>query len=345
MNEDINEKKEVKGKKRKSALKIIIVIMILLVIFGALVFASFKVIKFVKDRLNNINYVEIDKGAVVPPSEDKTNIEQPVEEIDEIISIALFGSDSRNVQNMYAGRADSIIIASVNTKLKSIKLMSIPRDTYVNIPGHGFDKINHAYAFGGEQLLLQTINYNFGIEITEYMTVDFLGMANLINKIGGVPLNISEEEMQVINKCLVEIYRLENRPYEAMTNYGSVLLNGEQAVAHCRNRYIGSDFVRARRQRDVIISALNKISQADYQDAVGYIDYGLSQIKTNADVNGKWSTILNILLNLKTYKENIISVQIPSLEYGYDSYINGIYYFGSDLERAKQDFHTYIYEK
>jgi len=116
--------------------------------------------------------------------------------VEDVKTIALFGTDSRNTEDMSDGRADSIMIVSINTINKSIKLISIPRDTYVEIPGYGKDKINHSYVYGKEQLLLKTINKNFGLSITEYATIDFSGLINIINDVGGIEVEITEEEMK-----------------------------------------------------------------------------------------------------------------------------------------------------
>ncbi len=337
-----------KEKRRKKAKKKnfvgIIIAGVILVILATFVFI---VIGFITGRINKLNFVQIDKSDLnvnegIFESLDGSITEN---EFKDIVTIALFGSDSRDVSDIGKGRADSIIIASLNPKTKSIKLLSIPRDTYVNIPGYGYDKINHAYAYGGQQLLIKTINSNFGLAITEFASIDFIGLANVINAMGGIDMEISKAEMDIINMYLKEIYRLEGKTYVPMTEYGKLTLNGEQAVAHCRNRYVGSDFDRASRQRNVIMAVLDKFSKIGIDKSLEVLDIGLEQITTNVDVTSYLGKITNVLTNIGEYKNNIISAQIPSVEYGYDKYINGIYYFGADLERAKKDFISYIYEK
>ncbi len=334
--------KDKKSLKNKILIVIIIILSIIVILLASSIIIAYK---FIMNRISKINYVEIDKSQIEISTEVIDNNIVTQDEFDDIKTIALFGSDSRNTADVHSGRADSIMIVSLNPKLKTLKLISIPRDTYVNVPGYGWTKINHAYAYGKEQLLLQTINNNFGINVTEYATVDFVGLANLINYIGGISMNISQEERDIINKYLVEIYALENLPYQEMTEFGDVILTGEQAVAHCRNRYVGNDFERARRQRDVIMAVINKISGMDVESALTYVDYGLSQIQTNVNVKEYLPNITNALLNLDTYKQNIISAQVPALEYSYDKYIDGVYYYGTDMVRAKSEFISYVYEK
>ena len=334
-------------KKEKKGLVGIIVLIIVIVIVIALFIAGLLVYRFISKRLENVNYVEIDKSDIgiveiyEEPKEDKN------EEVkfDSVKTIALFGTDSRNVDDMYSGRADSIIIASLNPEKYSVKLISIPRDTYVDIPGYYMDKINHAFAFGQEQLLLKTLNNNFGINVSEYITVDFLGLARVINSIGGINLTISQDEMNVINDYLKEIYALEGTPYTPMTEFGDVLLTGEQAVAHSRDRYVGSDFTRGERQRQVIEAIINKISTFDSDRQIKFIDDFLAQVHTNVNITEYLPQILSVLLNMDKYNENIISSQVPTLDYASGQYINGIYYLVCDLDRAKEEFRTYIYEK
>ncbi len=332
-----------KKARRKNFIGAIIAIIILVVL---LVFVI-GIVSFIGGRLSKIKRLEIDKNDLEVNANllDELSGKVTESEFKDIVTVALFGSDSRNTEDMSSGRADSIIIASLNPKNKSIKLLSIPRDTYVNVPGYGWTKINHAYSYGGEQLLIKTINSNFGLAITEFATIDFLGLANIINAIGGIELEISKAEMDVINSYLKEIYELEDKPYVAMTKYGKVTLNGEQAVAHCRNRYVGNDFNRAERQRDVIMACVDKVSTMSIDKSLDVLDTGLEQITTNVDVTSYLGKITNVLTNIKEYKNNIISAQVPSKEYGYDKYIDGVYYYKADLSKAKQEFISYIYEK
>ena len=339
----MSNKKEVRRKKakRKNRVGLIIFIVIIAILLGICIFAW----SLINGRLSKLNKKEIDKTDLEVNENLKEEVKDLVtkDEFDDIVTIALFGSDSRDVNNMSYGRADSIIIASLNPKDKSIKLISIPRDTYVNIPGYGYDKINHSYAYGGEQLLIKTINNNFGLAITEYATVDFLGLANIINALGGIDLDVSQAELNIINDYLKEIYYLEGKPYQAMTNVGRVTLTGEQAVAHCRDRYVGSDFDRQRRQREVITATIEKASKLSVDKMLGVLDIALSQITTNVDVTSYLGKITNVFTNINEYKNHIISKQIPNEEYGDGKMIDGIYYFAADMDTSKSEFAKALY--
>ena len=265
--------------------------------------------------------------------------------VEEVKTIALFGTDSRDTENMSDGRADSIMIVSINTVNKSIKLISIPRDTYVEIPGHGKDKINHSYVYGKEQLLLKTINKNFGLSITEYATIDFSGLINIINDVGGIEVEITKEEMEYINGRCYEEYAITGNAKTKLTNFGKVNLNGEQALAHSRNRTVGNDFVRASRQRSVFESLIKKVSNQNIMKTLDISNSFFKQIKTNISFGDCVNPIRSFVFNKDKYLSNILSAQIPSKEYSKDKMIGGVYYFTTDYDKAKKEFNSYLYEK
>lgn len=322
-----------KEKKKRFKIWQIILIIILLLLIGLASYVGF----FIWSKLSKINYESIDKSDLDINENLYNEVSDNVskKEFDDIRTIALFGTDSRDSNNMYAGRSDTIIIASINPKNKSIKLISIPRDTYVNIPGRGMDKINHAYAFGKEQLSIKTINNNFGLNISEYITIDFSGLIHIIDSIGGVELNITEAEKNYINSGVSK----------KISSSGKVTLNGEQALQHSRNRTVGNDFARASRQRDVLEAIINKLSNKDMSEISRFCDIFLPQVKTNMNVTGYLDDVALALTQKDSYLKNIYSVQIPSLNYSRGQMIDGVYYFTTDLNKAKGEFIEYIYNK
>lgn len=346
VNPKVNRK--VKKRKKNKVLRTVIIIFVLCVLAIAGV-AWYK--------LSQIDVQEIDTSALEVNNDLYNDVSDRISksEFESIVNIALFGSDSRDVNNSSSGRADCIMIASINPTKKTMKLISIPRDSYVNVPNYGYTKMNHAYAYGymyevgeaaGEQLAIKTINSNFGLNITEYVTIDFSGLINVINSVGGIEMDITKEEMDVINKYLVDSYKITGKKYVPMTKYGHVTLNGEQALAHSRNRYVGSDFERASRQRDVLMAMMDKLSNMNKSTLMSLVsDSFLSEVKTNVNVTSYIGLLTDVLKNKGSYLGNIISAQVPSTEYGYDKYVDGVYHFGFDLELAKEDLYKYIYEK
>ena len=173
-------------------------------------------------------------------------------------NILLLGLDMTRENSQ---RSDAILIASVG--YNDLKLTSVLRDTLVNIPDHGPGKLNAAYAYGGPQLVMQTLNRNFDLNIMHYMAVDFTSLVAVVDAIGGVELNVTEAEMQRINQNLdAARAQFESRGYStpALTQSGErTHLNGVQALYYARIRKLDSDFTRARRQRDLLQALWGKI--------------------------------------------------------------------------------------
>lgn len=335
-------RKEKKNKRIITVPRVIIAIIVIIILIIAITIFA------ITNTLSNMMKMELDESDLAVNDDlynELTEYGITKKEFDSIINIAFFGSDSRDLSNMDAGRADTMMIVSINPTKKSIKLISIPRDTYVNVPGYGNTKINHSYAYGQEQLAIKTINSNFGLNITEYITINFEGLINVINAVGGVDINISKEERDVLNDYLKESYEIMGKEYVPMTEYGDVHLNGEQALAHCRDRYVGSDFTRAERQREVLTEVMGKISQKSFGGILDLVDIFLQQVRTNMDVSEYLGLAASAFTNKNDYMNNIISAQVPSTDYGKGDYIDGVYYFVADLDTCKQDMYEYIYNK
>ncbi len=181
-------------------------------------------------------------------------------ETEGVTNILLIGNDSR--ENGDDGRSDAMLLVSVNNRTKKIHMTSFLRDMYVEIPGHKNNRLNEAYSFGGPELLMETIRLNFGVEVNRYMLVNFQAFAHLVDAAGGVDLELTNGEVIYVNGYLAEYNALENRPagtdYLDETLSGMIHLNGPQALAYCRNRYIGTDFARTGRQRKVLSALVEK---------------------------------------------------------------------------------------
>lgn len=314
----------------KKSLKIILVVLtiIIMVIVGCVIAGYI----YIKSKFDKMTYKPVDEEDLGIEIE---TIAQKHVDIEKYTRFVIFGSDSRDTENAYAGRSDTIIIVVINNDTKEINLISIPRDTYVNVPDYGMTKINHAYAYGQEQLSLKTINSNFGLNLTQYMTIDFSGLVASIDRVGGVEVTLDQDEVNFINARVTA----ENK----IAGPGKVNLNGTQALVHSRNRYVGNDFTRAYRQRTILISLMNKISKKDVNEILDISDDVLANITTNMDMNKYKEMFMEVAPDRADYLSKINSVQIPSTDYGYDSMIYGIYYFQFDMDRAKEDFNKYYY--
>lgn len=203
---------------------------------------------------------------------DDPDIEK-IEQIEEnITNIALFGIDTRNI-NSFSGNSDSLMILSINETTGDIKIISVMRDSLVKIPGLQENKINAAYAYGGPALAIKTLNENFGLDIKEYATVNFFGMEDIINAVGGLEIDVLNREINGeggLNQCIQEQAMHRGVKPQYVQKAGLQTLNGMQAVAWARIRKIATadgvndDYGRTDRQRYIMEQLLNKALKTDY---------------------------------------------------------------------------------
>ena len=270
---------------------------------------------------NKIERVEVDTNDVGITEEVQDKLS---EYSNSVINIALFGIDAEEGS---AGRSDSIIIATIDTIHKKLKLTSIMRDAYVNIGDRGLDKINHAYAFGGAQLAIKTLNENFDLNIEDFIAVNFTTMPKIIDKLGGVTIDITSEEVSHIS---------------GISSAGTYTLTGEQALAYSRIRYAsGGDYVRTDRQRTVLNKVFEKILDANFTQYPGLLSEILPMVKTSLD----YSEILDIGSEiLKMGVTGLEQERFPRDGYCEGKMINGVYYLTFDKENTVKQLHDYIFE-
>ena len=267
------EPKERKEKKKGKGLKIFGIIVLILVILLVLIVGS--VFVFINSKLSKIQQVNIDEADLGVSSQVEENLSG-------YRNIALFGIDSRDSSLGKGNRSDCIIIASINNNTKEVKLISVYRDTYVNIEGYGLDKITHAYSYGEAPLALKTLNENFDLNITEFATVNFDAVAEAINALGGVTIDVKPEEVQYINSYINETSKVTGLSTEKVTSSGTQTLDGVQAVAYSRIRYTeGGDYKRAERMRTVVEAMVEKFKTKNISEMNQIIDQILPEVYTN----------------------------------------------------------------
>jgi LCP family protein required for cell wall assembly len=214
---------------------------------------------------------------------------------DGVINILLIGNDSRLAGD--DGRSDAMILVSVSDKTKTITMTSLLRDMYVEIPGHDGNRLNAAYSYGGPELLMQTIEQNFDIPVHRYALVNFQAFANLVDAVGGVDLELTNDEVQYVNGYLMEYNQLEGR--DLATDFldpslsGMIHLNGPQALAFTRNRYIGTDFGRTERQRKVLTAVFQKLPATVLTNSGELTDGLFPNLTTNLQQSECYSLSLN----------------------------------------------------
>lgn len=216
------------------------------------------------------------------------------------MNIALFGVDAKTTSELYKGsRSDSIMIASINMDTGDIKLVSVYRDTFLNIGTDSYVKCNHAYAYGGAEQAVKMLNMNLDMDITNFVTVGYRGLSEVIDGVGGVYIDVDSEELKHINNYQIGIAETLKCDYTPVTETGYQLLNGLQATAYCRIRYTaGDDFKRAARQREVIRAIEEQAKKADVATLLKVFKSAIDDIYTSLDTED----ITNLISNIMNYQ-------------------------------------------
>ena len=217
--------------------------------------------------------------------EDITTNEIATGHMDGYRNVALFGVDSRDNSLGKGTRSDTIIVASINEATKEVKLVSVYRDTYLNLGNDSYGKANAAYAQGGPLQAINMLNMNLDLNITDYVTVGWAGVADTIDALGGVDIEVDEAEISHLNNYQVETSKsLGYDSFTKVTKTGMQTLNCIQAVSYCRIRYTaGDDFKRAERQREVIQAMADKAKTAKLSELTDTFFKVVDNVYTSID--------------------------------------------------------------
>lgn len=214
-------------------------------------------------------------------------------------NIALFGVDSTVGDLAKNTRTDTIIIASINQDTGEVKLVSLYRDTYLNLSNDTYTKCNAAYAKGGPEMAINMLNMNLDLNITDFVTVGFAGLSDTIDALGGIYIDVDEAELLHINNyqyCMAEDLK---RPYTDVENTGYQLLDGLQSTAYCRIRYTaGNDFKRAERQREVLQATAEVAKTASITSLTSIANNVFGEVYTSLDL----SEIIELLGGITKYQ-------------------------------------------
>lgn len=291
----------------------------ILILFLTIIFSIFY---FFYSSLNKIKKVDL------PVSNEEIGISPEIIEENkeaDVLNIAFFGLDARNPD--LASRSDSIMVVSIDRKNQKVKVTSLMRDMYVQIPGREDNRINTAYVFGGPALALKTINSNFNLDIKNFVTVNFFGLEDLINKVGGVQINIKPEE---VSRSLVKKSGLQT-------------LNGKQAVAYARIRYVGNnDYERTERQRRIVNELFKTIKSQGILKLPGTINTLLPYVETNLS-NGEILKYASEAIKFNT--DNIEEFRLPADGTYKSQKIRSMAVLVPDINKNKQMLHDFIYGK
>ena len=295
-------------------------------------------------------YVMVQLGRIKTATKDQVNLDNiSVNDMDSDVlaeikegyrNIVLYGVDARDGSLDKGNRSDSIIIVSINNKTKDVKLCSVYRDTLFSIPDHGFDKVTHAYSYGGAELSMSVLNTNLDLSITEFVTVNFDVLAKVIDALGGLELTLeSDAEVEQINLCILEQNAVTGSDSEGFSGPGTYTMDGTQATGYARIRKTeGGDFRRAERQREVLDKMLAKAKSANILTLTKIINEVMPDIYTNLST----ADILSIAKDVLSY--NIID------QTGYPFNVTTGYYNKLDcvsstdtLEEEVIQLHQYLF--
>lgn len=257
--------KRKRKRRRKRRVAVLVIELVILCVLGVVAFGMFK--------LDKLNHTVFNEDSILNNGVNQEGFK----------NIALFGTDNRAGETSGV-RSDCIIVASINTNTKEVKMLSVYRDTMLQQADGTYDKANSAYATGGAEAAINMLNKNLDLDITDYVTVNFLALADAVDLLGGIELDLTEEEVVHMNNYCVETSEITGKDYERIEPEvaGTYQLNGVQAVSYARIRYTaGGDFERTSRQRLVIEKLVEKAKSADLGTINKVIDAVFPEISTS----------------------------------------------------------------
>ena len=281
-----------KEKKKRKGVKIVgIILLVLLVIILGVGVGAYS---YITGKLGKMQQVQI--------NEEDLNINQEVaENLTGYRNIAIFAIDSRADDYGKGNRSDGIIVASINNKTKEVKLISVYRDTYLQMK-NSLDKATHAYSYGEAPLAINMLNTNLDLNIKEFLAVNFDAVAIAVEAIGGIEMNVTSEEMAIMNREYIDYTsQYTGMKSSHIKKAGMQTLDGVQAVSYCRVRYTeGGDYKRTERMRNVIMAIAEKVKTKSIGEINNLLDKVLPRVYTNISVN----SVLGMVPDALNYKIN-----------------------------------------
>lgn len=268
-----------------------------------------------------------------------------------IRNIMLFGIDTRGGDGDFSGNSDVMMVITVDHTHGKIKLASIMRDARVYMGdispyGTGYDKLNGAFAYGGPETAIRVINQNYGLDIQDYVIVNFAATAKIVNAMGGAEVELTEDEIVEVNKNLASLEQsspdsLDGPAVPYSGPAGTVTLDGNQAVAYGRIRYIGNDNERVERQQEVISSLLGKVTDIPVLEYPGII----SKLAPICETSLSFDEMIGMsTIALTGFTVERLSIPSDVEGYNYGTFEGGMWMWDYDLSVAADHLHRFIYE-
>lgn len=272
-------KKHIKKRRRSPIRFLFLLILLIAVLIGIVVF-------MLHSKLGKVQTKALDQSQLVTVNNDNN--------MKDYTNYAFFGIDSQTGSMPDRGnRSDSIIVVSINNSTKEVKLFSIYRDTFLSINGK-YSKINAAYSWGGPELAISTINRNLDLNIEKYATVNFKILANIVDAVGGIEVNVDKSIIKNLNSYIKDMNRINGGNSSTIKSAGTYTLDGNQAVAYSRIRYTaGGDLARAGRQREVLEQIFEK-GKKNPLKMMSVMDEVLPQVKTNMSQDELFKMVLSV---------------------------------------------------
>ena len=275
-----------------------------LILIGVIVTICLSGFGYVYFKLNKM-YV---KDEVVKSTEEQGTM------VEGITNILLVGTDGEYIEK--GNRSDSMMVVTIDSKNKDIRISSIARDTYVDIPGYSTEKLTHAYAYEGIDLLKEVFKVNFNLDIDKYIAVNFVSFMDIMDELGGVEVNVEAKDINEINKYIDACYgyykNKDEKDKEYITKSGVQRLNGYQALAFSRIRYTDSAFARDNRHREVAESVYKEFAQKGVETYKKCAEIILNNTKTNISPIEMMNLAYTVL---KINDKDIEQFQFPLAEY------------------------------
>lgn len=340
-------KAERKRRKQKKMILLGVEVAAVIILIGALYVVSKLDLMHKDDTIDQPQVVDaeqaIDSDFLVSESDVKFN--EINGNMEGYRNIALFGVDARNNNLGKGSRSDTIIVASINETTKDVKLLSVYRDTYLNLGNDSYSKCNAAYAYGGPKQAINMLNMNLDLNITDYVTVGWAAVADTIDLLGGVTVEVDDAEIGHLNNYQVETADSLGRSYKKLTQTGMVTLDGIQAVSYCRIRYTaGDDFKRAERQREVIQAMSDKAKEVAKTNPAKLNEIANTVFPQTA-TSLQLSEILELLSDIASY--NIVDTAgFPFDQYRATGTVgkNGSCVIAADLETNVTEAHLFLFD-
>lgn len=316
-----------KKKKNKVILFAVEIIVLVALLIGLLVYSK-------------LNKVESGTGDI---DKDEVNIEldsQTAEALKGFTNIALFGLDNRQTGNYDGGNSDTIMIASIDNDTKQVKLISVYRDTFLNVKDDTYAKINSAYAYGGPKNAIAALNKNLNLDIVNYVAVDFGAVVEAIDLLDGIELTLTDQEVQIMNDNYIdEINKVTGHKSGKLSGGGTYTVDGVQALAYCRIRYTaGDDFKRTERQRTVLTKMIEKAQGSSISTVSSLIDSMLGDISTS--FTGKeLLALVSSIMDYKLADTHGWPFELCTGSYG----SKGSLVVATDLETNVKELHEYLF--